>query len=394
MRYFRVSAATAGALVSMLQPSTHPRLLPSLPHVTLPPIACASRGLCAVNTHNGLNAGLGVDEAGPLVRAQPVHISPGGEGSRSVLTQREMERMRPQLVALANGPNPVRASRARRTLAWLEIVVAKTPAERHVWIRRLPAATVRPAPADGRIGVTKSLMAGRRIRMMSLTPARPRPGTKDMVTSSGPADVDDMGSLGAECFFDDQPDECATEQELEDADIMAAQLDYETSLAHADYEATLADYDYYCSQNPWACDGLQPEALIPSSGPCADVIGWQRGCGQYAFSSLMSFASSASTLTRYWGARAGAAAMSTMTVTSHYIAIGAAGFAVGYTTAAFVDCYFLMASSPELGPQLQTWTGQESCHVGAKEALRGGQDVPTLRTPHTSQRGLVAYGCT
>ena len=153
---------------------------------------------------------------------------------------------------------------------------------------------------------------------------------------SGPAVVEEPANRD-ECYTEDgQPDECATEQEIEDTDILAAEVEYETS-------ALDAELTEMCSQRPSFCNqDTDDDELVPASGPCADGDGLGTGCAQYAFACTMALAGSFSNLLRYAGARAaaGGAALGAMTVASYYIAIGAAGFAVGYSGAAFFDCYF------------------------------------------------------
>ena|SRR5687767_5652429 len=144
-----------------------------------------------------------------------------------------------------------------------------------------------------------------------------------------------MRASGFSLHSGGQQDNCATQQDLDDASALLTAAEAELELMQAQSDA---EYAEYCSANPEECNG---EERI-RSGPAGD----DRGCGDKYFAagvsvgaSLFTVASAKSLLT---GARVGYLAA---------IALGGvAGIAVGVTavivTAAYT-CY--MASGPTWG---------------------------------------------
>ncbi|MEX2660409.1 MAG: hypothetical protein WD227_00715 [Vicinamibacterales bacterium] len=333
----------------------------------------------------------------------------------SAIPSREaLERTRPHLVVLTSSTDPARAKWAKRTLQWLEVLTAKTSAERHAAIRRLPVTIVRSVATDGRQGVIKSFLADGRVRVQLFVPSTPLPADRSETLELGEDASVDSPTIGrwksdgqSGCYWDaeddgpdqcnpqagrwkldgssncywldgddgpnqcqppttitchheGQPSECATDQELEDVAIMAAQGEADLAAAEADYDAVAAELEVYCNENPWDCDEVAEPEVKEVSGPySADTSCAGKACGEQAFNVTQGMVASAAALVGYHGAVKEAAAagarMAGATTAAWYIAIGGAGFTLGYYIGSYIDCKIAKVQVPVVD-QASLWS--------------------------------------
>jgi hypothetical protein len=143
--------------------------------------------------------------------------------------------------------------------------------------------------------------------------------------------------------------ECATDQEIEDTAIAAAQLEAETEYYQTQTDALTAEIDAYCSQYPWDCIDSPEAGFAPVSGPAH--CGKSR-CWDFMIAELVALASSVGNLAGYRGAVADAVRsglrLSRPTVVYWYTFIGLSAFAVGYGLGAYVDCWQRQTPGPTL----------------------------------------------
>lgn len=156
------------------------------------------------------------------------------------------------------------------------------------------------------------------------------------------------------CYHDNEPSECATEEEQAEFVGYVAYADAEGEAYEADRLQAEYDYQQYCSQNSWDCE--EPNAAgMSSGGPSAcDGSGFDfEGCGQKAVEATMAVGSHVVAIVGAEGALADAAAagarLSKATRFSWAGAIATTVFAAGYYTGSFVNCVVAkMAGEPIL----------------------------------------------
>jgi hypothetical protein len=98
---------------------------------------------------------------------------------------------------------------------------------------------------------------------------------------------------GRECDYEGQRDTCATEQEVEDAAIVTAQLGVDVDVAQTDHAALSAEIQDYCNQNPWDCEGTSVETPPFTSGPTP--CGAKSKCYEQAVTALVALGAAAAT---------------------------------------------------------------------------------------------------
>lgn len=187
-------------------------------------------------------------------RAEKQGAAPGSAGVehiRTILRGRQKS-VHPRLAAITG-----------RLELWLDIMDARTPEEQHDRIRRLPVEIVTSAPEDGRAGVVKSFIARGKTRFRVFFPATPkRASLEDMRTNDRPG----PSALQEEFCDDGEPGPCATEQDMEDAFIAAAEGDAEAASLQLEHD----NIDHFCSDHPWICDASgASDAETPVFGPRA-----------------------------------------------------------------------------------------------------------------------------
>jgi len=140
----------------------------------------------------------------------------------------------------------------------------------------------------------------------------------------------------------------AKRQEVEDAAIATAELSVEIEVGQADYDALTVEIEDYCNQNPWDCEGTSVEAPPFASGP--SPCGAKSRCYEKAVTVLAALGGAVVTHLAVAGAITDAAAagvaVSSLTVASWFGAVFVAGFGVGYTGAAYYDCWRQRTTSP------------------------------------------------
>ena len=173
---------------------------------------------------------------------------PNGVIPTTVTTRNDIEYIRQQLLTTQNGADSRITTKAARLLLWLDIASARSDSERHDLIRRLPVSITESAPTDGRLGTVKEFVAGGKVRVSLFTPATfppvsVAPALSERVSGPSPAEV----AAGRECYYEGQPADCATEEEIEDAAIAAADLSYQVEIEQADCDAVSQEIAEYCS---------------------------------------------------------------------------------------------------------------------------------------------------
>jgi hypothetical protein len=143
----------------------------------------------------------------------------------------------------------------------LEVYAARTAADRHERIRRLPVTVTTSEPRDGRKGVIRNYIVRGKVRVMRFVPDVVHTRT-EAVTYGGPWAAQDE-------FCDDgEPAPCATEQDIDDADYVLAATDAEVEAQQEEYDAM----NIWCQENPWNCYE-QVDEITPKSGPNACMAG-------------------------------------------------------------------------------------------------------------------------
>lgn len=313
--------------------------------------------------------------------------------------------VRRELLANQTSGSPKTAERATRLLRLLDIATAKTASERHEKIRKLPVTITMFPAADGRNGIVKNFVVGGKTRMRRFIPSVPThtstTAPEDERMSGPAADMSDstgrwkLGGPG-ECYwdpndegpdqcvplgrwksdgqggcywdandggpdqcqpppsvetcYDNEPAPCASEQEMEDYDIVLAQTQYELETSDAENNAAYTDYVNFCNSNP-SHEGCQEgDAGLPMSGPSA--CEFRAGCWTNALYATEWVGVGLMNYGFRLAARAGAAAvgvrLATATVAASTIGLALSTFMAGYYVGSFIDCMFFMyAPEPE-----------------------------------------------
>ncbi len=183
--------------------------------------------------------------------AAAVKAGSGVEGL--VVMKQELSALRANLKAL---PDAKRSQSVEDLLLRLDVALATTPQERHEAVRRLPLVITSEPARDGRNGLIRRYLAGGKTRIDGFIHAA---SEINQTPNSGPS--------SSELCTDDEPEPCATEQEMND---FLAELTGESqavATAEAEYNATDSEYQSFCNQNPGSCDlpGFEEEPVV--SGP-------------------------------------------------------------------------------------------------------------------------------
>jgi hypothetical protein len=236
------------------------------------------------------------------------------------VTMADIQRIRQKLLSDQANADPTVVQRAEWTLTWLRLATASTAAERHDLIRQLPVTIMISAPTDGRAGIVENFVVRGKTRFSLFIP---NASTYSRVErSSGPSDLDQ----DPVCYDDyGQESPCATEQDLEDAAIAVAELD-------AQIAETQAEIDGLGADEP------EQDGTTPNHGPCMGP-----SCGNMALEATGALLAGTAYVVSTYGAIAdatvgGAVVASGATVAGWILGAFAAGFCVGYTAAAYIDC--------------------------------------------------------
>jgi hypothetical protein len=207
----------------------------------------------------------------------PVSVAPSSTLSPTDI-QRRVEEVRAKVVALSESSDPYSAKLGKRLLKWLDIATAKTAAQRHEAIRRLPV-TVKVGH-DEQSRTVKTFFAEGKPRLRVSSPVRaaleptqePHP-TIEFLQDRGPSASEAV--LTDPCYDNEEPP-CLTWEEMEDLGIVIAQQAVENEMYEAELNAAQAEMEAFCNQYPWECSN---EEEIASAGPCAafDPCGEQAG---------------------------------------------------------------------------------------------------------------------
>jgi hypothetical protein len=223
------------------------------------------------------------------------------------LNRGDLQRWRERASALARLSKRGSAGVAT-ILQIIDAMEAPTDAEQHARIRRLPVKVEKFPANDGRVGTYTNFVVGNTLRLQVFrsTPSRFEPlelHSQPMARSDdsdGPAAAHDSAheesiEHGAEdsCYYEGQPAECATEQELDDAMILALATEDEAILLDSEMTYEYQALEAYCNANPWACPAISSGAFLNVDGvlprgPFADGDGMAPPC----WSEWVAFASS------------------------------------------------------------------------------------------------------
>lgn len=260
----------------------------------------------------------------------------------------DISQLREKLGAWERSGNPKIAERATRLLRWLDIRSARSPSERHDKIRKLPVTITTTPARDGRDGLVKGYVAGGKLRMQWFVPSAalsPSPESIEGGPSSGPAIREDC--------YENEPEPCATEQEMEDYDIVLAQTQYELELAESENSAAQSEYVSFCNSNPWheACQ-QEPGTALAASGPSA--CGVVESCWYHALYATQWVGMGLVNLGLRLAARAGAAAMgvrlAAAAVSASTAALVGCAFMAGWYVGSLIDCLvFMTTPEPDAG---------------------------------------------
>lgn len=246
----------------------------------------------------------------------------------------DISQLRQELQARKMSANPKTAERATRLLRWLDIAGANTAAERHEKIRNLPVTITTSPATDGRNGVVRNYIAGGKIRMRRFIPSLEQLGSEERNEPEQPS-----GPAAREECYDNEPEPCATQQEMEDYDIVLAETQYELEWYESENNAAYEEYSNFCSSHP-EYEGCQdPNADQIISGPSARAFA---GCWTQAGYATQWVGVGLVNLGFRYAARAGAAAMGTTlsaaTVAASTAALVGSAFMAGYYVGSFIDC--------------------------------------------------------
>ena len=233
--------------------------------------------------------------------------------------------------------------RVARMQVRLELLAARTHAERRSLMRRLPVEIVTSAAPDGRVGLIRSYIVDGKVRLRAYVPS-PSSGSG----SSGPSDGSSEDGSSEECW-EGEEEPCATEQEMDEAGMLIAWAVEDAAYQHAQAEALNAEYATYCSQNPWACEA--PADETPASGPSVCTEG--AGCGDHAFKATVSavafVGTSALAADDYLSVRAAGKKWSVLRWVGRTASVVAASATAGYFIGSYIDCRLLMNQMPGSG---------------------------------------------
>lgn len=238
------------------------------------------------------------------------------------------------LLKMKRSKNPATIAKAERLELWAAIVTADSQPERHALIQQLGVRTTVTAKPDG---VLKVFAAGGKPRVQVFVPD----GAAMRWPTMAPAESE---VIAPELCYLDEEEPCATQEEMDDyaATLAAAEAD------NGAWEAEIAATNAYCEQNDCAPN---PDLVPVSEGD--RVLG---RCSDYAWNATMALGSSVAAWlglrAEYLDAVNVARNISRLRIAAGYVALGVAGFAVGYYGAAYVDCALLMDGAPA-----DTWIG-------------------------------------
>jgi len=241
----------------------------------------------------------------------------------------------------AKGTPVGQAEKLERLLA---LMTAPTTKERRAALSHL-GVTIRRSVATDNSGTSKEYLVRGKVQVRVFEPF----SVDEQPSVGGPSTVEE--SIAATSLDDCYPDTCATEEDLEAVDAMAAWLHSETDAGWESYNTTSAEIDEYCSENPWDCHLLPNDALQEHSGPSAESAEPPEfgPCTAYAGAAVAALFASAGIEAAWWVQRYNLeVALGVTDALGWWVALGAAGFVVGYAGAAYVDCKWVRVRLVEL----------------------------------------------
>lgn len=263
-----------------------------------------------------------------------------------------IDQLRQELQERQKSANPKAAGVATRLLRWLDIAGAKTASERHEKIRKLPVTITTSPATDGRDGIVKNYVANGKTRMRrfipSVAPHTSSTSEEDERLSGPTAEITERWTSEAqegETCYDNEPGPCATEEEMEDYDVLLAQTQYELESYESEYNGDYNDYSSFCNSNPSNPACQEPDTELLESGPSACEF---RGCWGHAAEATGWLVFGFVNLGFRVAARAAAASVSVRlaaaAVSASTAALIGSAFMVGWYIGSFIDCMFFMYS--------------------------------------------------
>lgn len=242
----------------------------------------------------------------------------------------DLDHARAVLVRSTRSSHPLLAARATRALLWLDILTAKSAAERHEMIRRLPVTILRERATSGPAGTTVSYVAGGKTRFQRFIPAG-MSGEVAATSNGGPSSGPFAAPVADDCY--DGPPPCATWAEMDDLGI-------EIAAAQADVASAEQEYNDTCANIPEAC-GDTNDSRRRASGP-SGVDSSDFACAAEAGNALTALAGSTGSLLALWlGHSAAVASGLALTAAGVVVVLGiiaSAGFVVGYYVGVWLHC--------------------------------------------------------
>jgi hypothetical protein len=271
----------------------------------------------------------------------------------------------------------------------LDVIAAKTPAERHDSIRKLGVVVQTSRANDGRSGVVKTYVVDGKARLKRFVPAASTAssGTPFEVVSEkhlgGPAtsesdttgrwkigdtgcywDANDSGPdqctqnqgrwkvSGQSCYFDandsgpnqcnpsepetyascyDGEPPCASSEDMDDVGIALASM-------QAELDAAQGDYSSGCSAHPESCDNVEPNVEVMHSGPSVNPI-FLESCAKEAGDATVALVGSAGSALALWIGYDGAVASGLSLTAAGAAAMMATAFSIGFVAGYYVGLW-------------------------------------------------------
>jgi hypothetical protein len=233
------SAFAAAAIALMGQPALLASVIsgPRSTAENLPPVRVSGRV-----ASRPLVLPKGVQASAASITTNPLELKALLEDLRQKFTEKALEKPRLRQKMLRG------IARIDRALKFVQILATTSAEERHLLIRQLPAAGLFTPHAPARAA---SLRKQHPAEQPDGSQPESRIGVRDL------------------CEDEEGWDECATEQEIEDLQILAVEMDSEQGAAESDLSGAQNDMDNYCYMYPWECGTPSGEEEELQSGPSA-----------------------------------------------------------------------------------------------------------------------------
>lgn len=259
--------------------------------------------------------------------SEPVHKTPENQLRerarslrRSVLAARDASRWDPAAIDAI--------------LLRLDIAEARSGEEQRRLVQQLPVTVTTTRTSRG---TTHYYIAGGKIRLEHFIPLRPSPRLPEPEEPASGPSAESEASSQMVCYDDDnQPDECATDQEIAEGDMIAADAVATAAWAEAEHQHAIMVMGC-CAER----DVIREEA--PVSGPSAEAHNDAGvNCVDQAAAALLAAHQTYQSYADYIAAKGRAAAIGTKlakkVLSRSKLALGVAAAATLYFTYSLISC--------------------------------------------------------